>query len=100
MPGTAADLDTRSDIFALGVMLWELMCGRRPFQDEDVSSESLAALEAMLDSRSRDVDPEFLDQLPADCPPSLRRVLLTCLAPKRRTGGRPAPNWPSSSTCA
>ncbi|MFE5702512.1 serine/threonine-protein kinase [Rhodococcus koreensis] len=94
MPGTAADLDTRSDIFALGVMLWELMCGRRPFQDEDVSSESLAALEAMLDSRSRDVDPEFLDQLPADCPPSLRRVLLTCLAPK------PEDRWSSGAELA
>ncbi|MFD9665262.1 serine/threonine-protein kinase [Rhodococcus sp. NPDC059968] len=94
MPGTAADLDTRSDIFALGVMLWELMCGRRPFEDEDVSSESLVALEAMLDRRGRDIDPEFLDQLPYDCPPSLRRVLLTCLAPK------PEDRWSSGAELA
>ncbi|MDT2004326.1 protein kinase [Rhodococcus opacus] len=94
MPGTAADLDTRSDIFALGVMLWELMCGRRPFEDEEVSSESLVALEAMMDRRSRDIDPEFLDQLPHDCPPSLRRVLLTCLAPK------PEDRWSSGAELA
>ncbi|MDV7356488.1 serine/threonine-protein kinase [Rhodococcus oxybenzonivorans] len=94
MPGTAADLDTRSDIFALGVMLWELMCGRRPFPDEDVSSESLVGLEAMLDHRSRAIDPEFLDHLPYDCPASLRRVLLTCLSPK------PEGRWSSGAELA
>ncbi|WP_072686832.1 serine/threonine-protein kinase [Rhodococcus marinonascens] len=93
-PGTAADLDTRSDIFALGVMLWELMCGRRPYDDDEVPGESLASLEAMIDRRSRDIDAEFLDQLPDDCPASLRRVLLKCLSPK------PADRWSSGTELA
>ncbi|MEV0947429.1 serine/threonine-protein kinase [Rhodococcus sp. NPDC049939] len=94
MPGTAADLDTRSDIFALGVMLWELLCGRRPYDDGEVSAESAASLEAMIDRRSREIDPELLDQLPADCPASLRRVLLKCLSPK------PEDRWSCGSELA
>ncbi|WP_442971890.1 serine/threonine-protein kinase [Rhodococcus sp. WMMA185] len=93
MSGTAADLDTRSDIFALGVMLWELMCGQRPYNDE-VPANTPASLEAMIDCRSRGVAPEFLDQLPGDCPASLRRVLLTCLAP------RPEDRWSSGAELA
>lgn len=94
MPGTAADLDTRSDIFALGVMLWELMSGRRPFEDTDADADSLGALEAMLDHRNHDIEPRFFDQLPADCPATLRRVLLTCLAP------RPQDRWQTGAELA
>ncbi|MFC3436654.1 serine/threonine-protein kinase [Nocardia seriolae] len=88
-PGTArsaADLDTRADIFSLGVVLWELLTGAKPFDDTTAGPGDhgdRTTLEAMLDRRRGGVDSTALDRVPADCPAALRRVLLTCLEPAR-----------------
>ncbi|WP_137726009.1 serine/threonine-protein kinase [Prescottella subtropica] len=94
LPGSAGDLDVRSDLFALGVMLWELLTGRRPFTDEPDAGESATSLGRMLALRRRPVAPALVDALPDDCPAALRRVLLTCLAPD------PADRWSTGAELA
>ncbi|HEY8503291.1 MAG TPA: protein kinase [Gemmataceae bacterium] len=85
-----ASLDTRSDLFALGVLLWELLTGERPFEDEFLLDMWPASLRPLVANRRQGVVPAKLALLPADCPPCLRAVLLACLEPdpdRRPSGG-------------
>jgi len=61
-------LDARSDQFSFGVMLYELACGKRPFQRETSVQTMTAIIEA---------DPE---PLPASVPAPLRWIVERCLA--------------------
>jgi Tol biopolymer transport system component len=69
-------VDRRADIWAFGIVLWELVTGRRAFEGEDVTEVLAKILE-------RDLD---LSQLPAATPPSLRKLIARCLLkdPKQR----------------
>ncbi|WP_194838390.1 protein kinase [Nocardia sp. XZ_19_369] len=78
---------TRSDLYALGVLLWEMLSGASPFDDAPRTGESSAETYArMLAVRRAGVTEAALSRLPADTPAALRRVLLDCLHadPKRR----------------
>jgi serine/threonine protein kinase len=62
-------VDRRTDIWAFGVVLWEMITGERLFAGETVSDTLAAVL-------TREVDPV---SLPAHVPPSVRHLLARCL---------------------
>ena len=61
--------DRRVDVWAFGVVLYEMLTGRRAFQGDDVTEVMAAVI--------RDTPP--LDALPAGTPPGVRRLLQRCL---------------------
>jgi serine/threonine-protein kinase len=69
-------VDRRADIWAFGVVLWEMLTGRKLFEGETVSDLIADVLRADID----------LEVLAPDLPASMRRVLRRCLErdPKNR----------------
>ncbi len=68
LQGLPADAGT--DLFAFGVLLFEMVAGRRPFLGETVAEVCLAILRG---------DPPPLTALRQDLPPDLVRVVTRCL---------------------
>jgi eukaryotic-like serine/threonine-protein kinase len=63
-------VDSRTDLFALGAVLYEMLCGRRAFSGETAAETMTAIL--------REDPPEVLT-MRADAPPALDRILHHCL---------------------
>ena len=62
-------VDQRSDIFAFGVVLWEMLTGGRLFTGESISHVLASVLKT---------EPDW-ETLPVETPPAVRRLLRRCL---------------------
>ncbi|HSE96931.1 MAG TPA: serine/threonine-protein kinase, partial [Blastocatellia bacterium] len=67
-------LDARSDIFSLGVVIYEMLAGRAPFEGETTSDVIAALLKE---------EPAPLSQLLPDLPMELENIIRTALAKNR-----------------
>ena len=69
-------VDRRADVWAFGVVLYEMLTGRRLFRGDDVSDTLAEVLKS---------DPDW-EALPRGVPPAIRRLLRRCLErdPNRR----------------
>ena len=84
MMGTAAymspeqakgrEADKRSDVWAFGAVLYEMLTGRRAFDGEDMSDTLASVLKS---------DPDWV-HVPADVPPAVRTLIRKCLSKDRR----------------
>lgn len=70
---SAEEVDHRADVFALGVVLWEVLTGRRLFRRET----ELATMRAIVD------DPIPRPSEVADVPPELEAVVMRALRKRR-----------------
>jgi predicted Ser/Thr protein kinase len=63
-------VDARSDVFAFGIVLYEMVCGQRPFRGDTTLATLAATLQAI---------PEAPTRLRHDVPRPLEQLILRCL---------------------
>src|SRR5262249_39188406 len=72
-------VDSRSDLYALGFALFELLTGQRPFAEPPLSGEPRDVLRALLEGRQ--ANPVAARAVCEAVPPALDYTLRRCLQP-------------------
>jgi serine/threonine protein kinase len=66
------DLDARGDLYSVGVVLYEMLTGRRPFEQKTA--------EALLRAHAQEEPPTFAERGIRHVPPAVEAVVRACLA--------------------
>ncbi len=79
LPGSAGDVDQRSDLYSLGIVFYEILAGCHPGSFDETSDWPATAIRQLMANRLQK-EPQLPNGIPG-VTPGLRSILSRCLAP-------------------